>query len=150
MAGPRVKLDRRDRVLELSGMPRVVSKGVDSWGVELRIQVGYDREGGVDGVGLGPGNDELKLDGQLVWAFNEHPDSDPVLLALFCFSRKGQSNEASPDHRKDIHRGHEVAGLRGHVDGSGRRMCFAGGVQRGLSVIQGLFPWPILRLFCRL
>ena len=71
----------RDQVLELLGMPRVVSKGVDAWGVGLAIQVGYDREGGVDGVGLGPGDYELKLDGQLIWAPNEHPDPNPVLLA---------------------------------------------------------------------
>jgi hypothetical protein len=70
----------RFELIEIMGNPVVAGNGNDSWGEKLEITVGYDKGGLVNHVGLGPGNFELQLNGQVIWTPNEHTDPNPTFL----------------------------------------------------------------------
>jgi hypothetical protein len=72
----------RATVLEILGAPAVAGKGYDIWGSRGEINVGYDRDGAVIHVGLGPGAFELRLNGELIWGPSSHADPNIILLRL--------------------------------------------------------------------
>jgi len=72
----------RSRVHELIGTPDLAHPGVDRWGAMREVNVGYDQQGVVYEIDLAPGNYELRLCGQIIWTASEHPDPNPMLLAL--------------------------------------------------------------------
>jgi hypothetical protein len=72
----------RPRVVEILGAPDSSDEQVDSWGRTLDVNIGYDELGAVNQLGLGPGEYELTIGGQLFWTPHRHPDPNPTFLAL--------------------------------------------------------------------
>lgn len=72
----------RSSVIDVIGNPYSSNEKVDSWGNTLDINIGYDELGTVEQIGLGPGEYELAIGGQLLWRPHRHPDPNPTLLAL--------------------------------------------------------------------
>src|SRR4051812_27044790 len=69
----------RVQVLEVLGPPAVAGKGSDSWGKSLEICIGYDA-GTVNHLGFSPGEFELRLLDDLLWAAGSKDDPNVVLL----------------------------------------------------------------------
>jgi hypothetical protein len=72
----------RDLVRGIFGVPKSSNEMIDSWGSNLTINVGYDADGAVSQLGLGPGEFELTICGEFLWSPERHPDPNPVFLRL--------------------------------------------------------------------
>src|SRR4051812_15634837 len=77
----------RDEVHRLLGPPQTSStiwnkSGVSETYLRGVYNVGYDNEWLANHVGFGPGAIELSIEGRPIWTIDEHPDPNPIFLAL--------------------------------------------------------------------
>lgn len=65
-----------------SSYPNWDKSGYNEYDRDGRYNVGYDNDWMVNHIGFVPGSVELTIQGQPIWALGDHPDPNPVFLAL--------------------------------------------------------------------